>query len=137
MKDMRAILVLLFIHILSSNTWAQTASDSIVVQSSPNTVFIQHDEVLKINKLKEILNSKTISQDETKIASNHLAVAKVLGFAAGFAIGYPVGVKLSGGVPNWKLAIVGAGLFVVSIPFNLASLKHFKRAVKQYNASLR
>ena len=132
---MRYIFLFLCINLFASSVSAQAANDTIEIKKSASTIFIKNNEVLNLNQLKEVLNSKKASQEEARIASDYLVVSRIFGAAAGFMIGYPLGTMIAGNKPNWNLALGGLGILVVSIPFNSATIKHFKKALYLYNHS--
>ena len=48
-------------------------------------------------------------------------------------IGFPLGVALGGGDPNWNVALVGTGLIAVSVPFVRSFKIKARNAVNMYN----
>ena len=72
-----------------------------------------------------------------KIAKDNYIAGSVFQYVGGLFIGYPIGISLGGGKPNWALTGIGAGLAVISIPFTVAYIKHAKNAVMIYNKGLK
>lgn len=54
-------------------------------------------------------------------------------FVGGFLIGYPIGTGLAEDYSDWRLAAIGCGLLVLSIPFDLLADKYKYMAVNNIN----
>jgi hypothetical protein len=117
-------------------TYGQVKPDTIEIKKALGTVFRQHGKNLKPNQLLNITQPNPEAYKEMKTAKSNYAAGSLIGFAGGFLIGWPLGTALSGGKANWALAGVGAGLFVISIPFTSAYTRHAKNAVRLYNKGL-
>jgi len=71
---------------------------------------------------------------EWKTSRDMDCLAKVLGLAGGFMIGWPIGESLSDdGDPNWAIAGGGVVLLAGGLMAELSSKKHRDRAIKVYN----
>jgi hypothetical protein len=66
----------------------------------------------------------------------NLGFGTTLSIAGGLLVGFPLGTAIGGGDPNWALAGVGVGLFLLSIPLEIGYHKNVKAAVDTYNQSL-
>lgn len=132
----RIVLIGLFLlHLFQS--FAQNQSDSIEIKKGFATVFRQHGKKLTLQQLLDITKINTEAYAEMQIAMRNYTIDNILGFAGGFMIGWPIGTAIGGGKPNWALAGIGAGLAVMSVPFDIAFTKHAKNAAKIYNAGLK
>ncbi len=60
-------------------------------------------------------------------------VATLFAFPGGFILGYPLGLSLSGQKLNTDLLMIGGGLILVSVPFNILRNKNMRRGVDAYN----
>jgi hypothetical protein len=60
-------------------------------------------------------------------------VATLFAFPGGFIVGYPLGLSLSGQELNTDLMMIGGGLILVSVPFNIMRNKNMLRGVAAYN----
>lgn len=89
--------------------------------------------VISAKQTHTIISEDPIAFEQFSKARAHSAVASVLGFAGGILIGFPVGTALAGGDPEWGLALGGAALIGISIPFNRAFQKHAQSALDSYN----
>ena len=116
--------------------FAQTSTDTIEIRKSLGTTFLQNGKKLTPKQLTEIMQSNPAALESMKKAKSNYGVSSVLGYAAGFLIGWPIGTAIAGGEPEWALAGVGAGIAVVSIPITSAYNRHAKEAVRLYNTGL-
>ncbi len=91
---------------------------------------------------KEISEKKFLAQlckfeesiGEWKTSKDMSCLAKVLGFAGGFLIGWPVGESLrDDGDPNWAIAGGGLVIFAGGFLAEMSSRKHRDRAIEVYN----
>ena len=130
-------LAISLIFVVTYSLYGQSPSDSISIKRGLGPVFIQHGEKLNARALLEITSVNSEAHKEMKIAKGNSDAGSVIGFAGGFLVGWPLGTALGGGDPNWTLAAIGAGLIVISIPFENAYSKHARKAVAIYNAGLR
>jgi hypothetical protein len=95
--------------------------------------FYEGTRLLKPNEVLNIMKVDEEAFAEFKKAKSNYDAAQVFGFIGGFMIGWPLGTALAGGDPQWGLAAGGAGVLLLSIPFNSAFVKHSKRAIEIYN----
>ncbi|MFT6844055.1 MAG: hypothetical protein ACJAUV_000225 [Flavobacteriales bacterium] len=129
------VFALFFVVCLSS--FAQQPTDSISIKKVLGGYqFRQANELLKMNQLVYRLKSNDEAYSQIKGASTNYTIATILSATGGFLVGYPIGVAMGGGKPNWTMAAVGAGLIVVAIPISKKSNKQAIKAVKTYNTSL-
>lgn len=133
---MKVLLTCCLLNLGLSPMIAQNKTDSIEVTKKLGTVFRQHGKSLKPRQLTDLMQSNPEAYHEMKIAKNNYNAGQVIGGVGGFLIGWPIGTAIGGGDPNWTLAIVGAGLVGVSIPFSMAYTRHAKSAVRTYNRGL-
>ncbi len=95
--------------------------------------FYQNGERLNTNQLSDVLMSHPEAYEKYKDANSLGLAAGVLSYAGGFLIGWPIGTTLGGGEANWNLALIGAGLFTVSLPLSNGSNKRTLQAIDIFN----
>lgn len=134
---MKNILTLGLLFLMTYCFYGQNISDTIETKNALGVIFLQNGKKLTPRNLLEISSSNAESYKEMKIAKSNYDVGSVFGFAGGFMVGWPIGTAIGGGEPNWTLAVVGAGLIVISIPFSTAYSKHARKAVEIYNNGLK
>jgi hypothetical protein len=130
--------VTLFVFVflaLFSTAYSQSNTEPIEIKKAGT--FFQNGKRLSVRQLIKITQSNSEAHKKMTVARANSDVASILGFAGGFLIGYPLGASLTGREANWTLAGIGAGLALVSIPFNSGYRKHAYEAVDLYNQGLR
>ena len=90
-------------------------------------------ETLTMNRLGELLNNNTTSAKYFSKAKGNAGLLQVTSYLGGALIGYPIGTMLGGGKPLWKLAAVGCGILVISIPIVSSVNANLLKAVNAYN----
>lgn len=98
--------------------------------------YYQGKRVLNMNSMMSLMQKNPEAYNMLRKGKTQSDLATVMGFAGGFAFGWPVGTWIGGGDPNWTLAAVGAGIFLVSIPIQINANKKILRSVKMYNEDL-
>ncbi len=134
MNKLTFILISLFFTI----TLLAQESDTIklINQLGTEAMFYQGRR-LRMNTAMNMMKNNEIAYNELKLAQSNSVGSTIFGCAGGFLIGWPIGTAIGGGDPEWTLAAVGAGLVLLSIPFNSAYNKHMRIAVREYNAGIR
>ena len=132
----------LFIILILSVTFIHFSygqkNDSITLKSTFGGYQVfQGEKQLNMTQLSALLESNKVAFNKLKSAQSTNVIASILGGVGGFMIGYPIGTAMAGGNPNWKMAGIGAGLAVISIPISISANNNIKNAVKIYNGSLR
>lgn len=90
--------------------------------------------VISPRQVQSIIWEDALASEKFRKARVNSSVSAVLGFAGGVLIGIPVGTALiGGGDPEWGLALGGAALIGVSIPFNRAFQRNAQDALDSYN----
>ncbi len=89
--------------------------------------------IISIKQVHSLLEEEPEAYRHFKVARTNASVASVLGFAGGLLIGIPVGTAIAGGDPEWGMALGGAALIGISIPFNKAFQRHAESALSLYN----
>lgn len=117
---MRKIAIILTLLVVSmSFTFGQTASDSISMKKVfGGYQFYQGEQRLNVNQLVNTMKPNNQAYQQIKSAQSTYTLATIIGGVGGFMVGWPIGTALGGGEPNWTMAGIGAGLFVVSIPIS-------------------
>jgi hypothetical protein len=93
------------------------------------------NKLLKPKEVLAIMDGSPEAYAVYKKAKSNYDASQVIGYAAGFMIGYPLGTAFAGGDPQWGLAAGGVGLLLISIPLSTAYKKHARNAVALYNGS--
>ncbi len=115
-----------------------SSSDVILVEKSGlGYQYSLNGKILNLNELSNLLQSNNQARIKLDEAKNTSRMANILAFAGGALIGYPVGVALRGGKPNWVLAGIGTGLVILTIPIVQSAEKQCKEAVDIYNNGIR
>jgi len=135
MKIIAAALFNLFVFSILSS-FGQTQNDSIRIEKRLGTVYTQNGKVLTMKHLLNITEVNSKAYGYMRKARTNNNVATIFSMAGGFFIGYPLGVAMAGGDPNWVLAGIGAGLILVGIPFSVGANKNALKAVEIYNSGL-
>lgn len=130
----KSILFFMFFLLFGSlNLSAQINSEAIEIKKNK---YLINEQVLMPKDLLSITESNTQAYDFMKKAKSNYDAASVFSFAGGFLIGYPIGMAIGGGDPEWAMAAVGAGLSLISIPFIISYHKNAKKAIGIYNKDL-
>ncbi|MEZ5070469.1 MAG: hypothetical protein R2751_05755 [Bacteroidales bacterium] len=136
MKKSFTLIALLVLGFCS--TFGQSPVDSLSMKKAfGGYQFFQGEQRLTMGQLVEAMKPNEQAYQEIKAAQSTYTMAMICSFAGGFMVGWPIGTALGGGDPNWTLAGIGAGLFVVSIPINQSAMKKTKLAVDTFNGGLR
>jgi len=110
---------------------SQTKSDSIILINK--TYFYQGNLVTRRNILKLMEKNKEASQEMEK-AANSYGYGRLIGSIAGVIAGDAT-ANLILGKPNGLVVLgVGAGLVLLTIPFQYYYKKHLHKAIKLYNS---
>ncbi len=110
-------------------------SDTIRIRSagSARQYFYGSSKALKPKEIGSVLQSNPAAFALFKESRSARTFGDILGYAGGFLIGYPLGVAIGGGEPNWILAGAGVGLAVASIPLTGSGNRKLRKAVRLYN----
>jgi hypothetical protein len=113
------------------------ANDTIeVVKVFGGVAFYQNNYGLKMKEVIPIIRVNDEAYVKIQNARSKKTIADILGIAGGLLIGWPVGIIIAGGEPNWVSATIGAGLVIIAIPISLSSHKDAREAVGIYNRSI-
>lgn len=99
--------------------------------------FVQNGEKLNWKELVNATESNSEANLLIKKGKSHNTIANILAFAGGGLTGIPIGQSLGGSEPNWTLAFIGGGIYVIAIPFTLSALNKTNKGVDKYNLSLK
>jgi hypothetical protein len=133
---MRTLILICLFLITNLFSFAQNQRDTIEVVKGFGTAYVFKGKLMSPRDLLDLTQDNTAVYKELKTAKTNSDIANVLGFAGGFLIGLPLGSALAGAEPNWALAGIGAGLIVISIPFDVAFNKRATKAVRKYNSEI-
>ena len=98
--------------------------------------FYQGEKKYKIYQLVELMKPNEQAYIQIKSAQSSYTLTSIIGFVGGCMVGWPLGTFLGGGTPNWEIAGIGTGLFIVSIPITKSYNRKLKLAIDTYNADL-
>ncbi len=135
MKNLFCIFAL--ITFCACYTSGQTQNDSIFIEKVfDGQRYYQGENLISMKELVNILKINEQAYEEIRSARRCQTIAMILSFSGGFMIGWPIGTALSGVEPDWRIAALGLGVIIVSIPINIAHRKRAEQAVNIYNSGL-
>jgi len=111
------------------------AQDTLIFKSNLGAGLITNREGKSLNFRYLIKSSADIPEAKRyfKKARLNNVVSTIFAFPGGFMVGYPLGLSLSGQKLNTDLLIIGGGLILVSVPFNVWRNKNMRKGVDSYN----
>jgi hypothetical protein len=119
-------------------TFGQTSTDSISMKKVfGGYQFYQGEKRLNMNELVKVMKPNEQAYKKIKSAQSTNTFSSFFGLVGGFMVGWPLGTAIGGGEPNWKMAGIGAGIIVISIPISQRFNKKVKQAVDIYNVELK
>lgn len=95
--------------------------------------FIKNEIRLSNPEVLRLMESNINAYEEMLSARNNYVMAAIFSSIGSGLIGFPLGVALGGGDPNWNVALVGTGLIAVSVPFVRSFKIKARNAVNMYN----
>ncbi len=124
------IITLSIVLITFFQVHAQVQNDTLAFNKNR---FELNGRIILFNQVTNLMkdNVEALSAIQ-KVKSNNAATA-IFSYAGGFLIGYPFGQVIGGGKPQWKIAGIGVGLVLISIPFSVAARNNARLAVRIYN----
>ena len=125
-------LIFVFAFVISTQLFAQ---DTLIFKSNLGAGLITNREGKSLNFRYLIKSSAEIPDAKRyfRKARFNNVVATIFAFPGGFIVGYPLGLSLSGQKLNTDLLMIGGGLILVSVPFNIWRNKNMRRGVDAYN----
>lgn len=131
---MKLVKPLFFVLVLALSTQL-LAQDTLIFKSNLGAGLITSREGKSLNFRYLIKSSADIPEAKRyfKKARFNNVVATIFALPGGFIVGYPVGMSLSGQKLNTDLLMIGGGLILVSVPFNVWRNKNMRRGVDAYN----
>jgi hypothetical protein len=111
------------------------AQDTLIFKSNLGAGLITNREGKSLNFRYLIKSSADIPEAKRyfKKARLNNVVSTIFAFPGGFMVGYPLGLSLSGQKLNTDLLMIGGGLILVSVPFNVWRNKNMRKGVDSYN----
>lgn len=107
--------------------------DTIVVSKTNGKQYWYKSEKLNLKSMDALLQNNTAAYEYFRKFKAANGGVTVMGFLGGALIGFPVGTYLGGGKPAWEMAIVGAGVLVLSVPFALNANVNLSKAISTFN----
>jgi hypothetical protein len=131
---MKILISLFFVATLIFSTQL-LAQDTLIFKSNLGAGLITNRDGKSLNFLYLIKSSADIPEAKKyfRKARFNNVVATLFAFPGGFIVGYPLGLSLSGQKLNTDLLMIGGGLILVSVPFNILRNKNMRRGVDAYN----
>jgi hypothetical protein len=131
---MKILISLFFVATLIFSTQL-LAQDTLIFKSNLGAGLITNRDGKSLNFLYLIKSSADIPEAKKyfRKARFNNVVATLFAFPGGFIVGYPLGLSLSGQKLNTDLLMIGGGLILVSVPFNILRNKNMRRGVDEYN----
>ncbi|MFI5130517.1 MAG: hypothetical protein ACHQFX_11020 [Chitinophagales bacterium] len=99
--------------------------------------FYQHDQKLTLAGLSQVMYPNKEALKYLNKAKTNNTLGFITGIVGGFLIGYELGSLLGSNDINWAVMGTGAGLILISIPFNSGTRRNARKAVYLYNAAYR
>lgn len=116
------------------SVFSQNQTDSIyITKAFGDYKFECNGKRLRFNEVRFMMKDNPEALNYLEKAKHGDNSSRVFSYAGGFLIGYPIGTAIAGGKPKWKLAAVGFGLLVFSIPISNLSRAHAIFAIDKYN----
>ena len=131
---MKLLKPLFFVLVLALSTQL-FAQDTLIFKSNLGAGLITNREGKSLNFRYLIKSSADIPEAKRyfRRARFNNVVATIFALPGGFIVGYPVGMSLSGQKLNTDLLMIGGGLIVVGLPFNIMRNRNMRRGVDAYN----
>jgi hypothetical protein len=131
---MKILMSLFFVATLIFSTQL-LAQDTLIFKSNLGAGLITNRDGKSLNFRYLIKSSAEIPDAKRyfRKARFNNVVATLFAFPGGFIVGYPLGLSLSGQKLNTDLLMIGGGLILVSVPFNVIRNKNMRRGVDAYN----
>jgi hypothetical protein len=125
-------LIFVFAFVISTQLFAQ---DTLIFKSNLGAGLITNREGKSLNFRYLIKSSAEIPDAKRyfRKARFNNVVATLFAFPGAVVALYPLGVSLSGKEINTDLLMIGGGLILVSVPFNVWRNKNMRRGVDAYN----
>lgn len=98
--------------------------------------FTQDGERLSWKELEDVTQNVPEAHLLIKKAKVNRVVGNVLAGAGGVFLGIPLGQSFVDKDPNWNLAYVSGGLYLISLPFSLSAFNKMNEGIKIFNTSL-
>jgi hypothetical protein len=95
--------------------------------------FFYFKRKLTFSELENVLESNPLAYEKINSAQSMRILSAITGAASGFFIGYPIGVAIAGGDPNWAMLGIAGGFLVAGVTFNDIANKKAISAVEIYN----
>lgn len=122
-----------------SITYGQSGNDPLEMRRTffGGYHFYKGDSRWYINQVSYLMKQNdAVAHKAFKSARFTNTIANIIEFTGSFMIGYPLGVALRGGDPNWNWALIGGGLVIIGIPIKQHFYTKARRAINIYNGDL-
>ncbi|MDL2242886.1 hypothetical protein LJC25_04070 [Bacteroidales bacterium OttesenSCG-928-K03] len=100
-------------------------------------IYLQDDVQLNYNQILNIVQNDSEATKYLKKAKNQIGAASVLGYCAGFCLGYGiVGLLFNPSEANLIIAGAGLGFLAIGLPLEIPFRKNVYKGVSIYNENL-
>jgi hypothetical protein len=96
--------------------------------------YLKTGKQLSFKEVGSVLASEPEAFAEYRKARKNYMVGTVVSLGGAALIAYSVGSALTSAAPHWSVAVVGAGMLLVSVPMNNAFHRRIHRAIGIYNS---
>ena len=131
---MRIVSILILLLFISYSSHAQKKLS--LYKTFGGVVYQLDTTTLSGKQVMIVLQPNPEAYKEFKLARRKARVGSIIGFTGGLLIAVPLVTAVAGGKPEWQLAAIGGGLFLISIPFHISFKGHAFNAFEMYNSSL-
>lgn len=118
-----------------SNLFAQNSDDTIRLKRIfGGYQFYEGERKLNLKQVVKTMEDHEPSYKQIKSAQSTYTAASIVGVTGGLMVGWSLGFGLNRGEFNGKMAGVGGGLIVISLPITQKFIEKTKQAVVTYNS---
>ena len=129
--------LIIFLIALVNPVKSQSVTDSIkIYKGAFGNIYLKDGKSLRGRALYKVLSENPETLPIITAAKNNNIYGNIFGGAGGFILGYQLGSSYSRTRPNWFALSSGAVLAALQIPFEVARVKHVKKAVLIYNKDI-
>lgn len=128
-------MIILFMLLMNNiSAKAQSVTDSIkIYKGAFGNIYLKDGKSLRGRTLYQVLSKNPETLPHITAAKTNNVYGNIFGGAGGFILGYQLGSSYTRTSPNWFALGSGAVLAALQIPFEIARVKHTKKAVLMYN----
>lgn len=134
----RIAILISLLTVACSFSYGQVSTDSISTKEVfGGYQFYQGDKSLNMKQLIRVMEPNEQAYKLINSAHSTSVFATIVGCVGGYMLGRQLGTAIIGGEPNWRVAGIGVGIIIVSIPINQIANYKAKQAVDIYNSGIK